>query len=242
MSSNKIKKIKINQIIRYILTLIVVGVMIRQFFLKKWFMMFVCIYTLVLFLIPRIFDKKFNIKFPLIIEIAIYIFIFASEVMGEIGEYYINVSWWDDLLHFTSGMLLLSVGLFFITLINKKNENLRLPILYKIIASFCFTTTILVLWECIEFGVDNFIGADMQKDTIITEIKSVNLNDDKVNKSVKINIDQLIVNEEDWIQKYGGYIDIGLYDTMYDLLDGILGASVFSIISYIYLKKQNKIV
>ncbi len=234
----KLKEVKFNQVIRSILSLIVVVIMIRQFFLKEWFMMFACFYTLVLFSLPRIFDKKFNIKFPMSIEIVIYLFIFASEIMGEIGEYYINITWWDDLLHFTSGMLLVSVGLFFITLVDKKNEKLRLPIFYKIIISFCFTMTILVLWECFEFGVDNLVGADMQKDTLITEIRSVDLNDEKVNKAIKIDIDELIVNGENWIQKYGGYIDIGLYDTMYDLLDGVLGASVFSIISYIYLRKK----
>ncbi len=83
------------------------------------------------------------------------------------------------------------------------------------------------------------MGTDMQKDTVITDIISVNLNDDKVNKAIKIGIDKLTVNGEDWIQKYGGYIDIGLYDTMYDLLDGIIGASVFSISRlYLFKKKQ----
>lgn len=123
MRKYEVKKVKANQLICFILSLLVVAIMIRQIFLKDWFLMFACFYTLVLFSIPRIFDKKFNIKFPIAIEITIYLFIFASEIMGEIGEYYINVSWWDDLLHFTSGMLLVSVGLFFITLVEKSMRN-----------------------------------------------------------------------------------------------------------------------
>lgn len=43
------------------------------------------------------------------------------------------------------------------------------------------------------------MGTDMQKDTVITDIISVNLNDDKVNKAIKIGIDKLTVNGEDWI-------------------------------------------
>ena len=87
MRKYEVKKVKANQLIRFILSLLVVAIMIRQIFLKDWFLMFACFYTLVLFSIPRIFDKKFNIKFPIAIEITIYLFIFASEIMGEIGEY-----------------------------------------------------------------------------------------------------------------------------------------------------------
>lgn len=80
----------------------------------------------------------------------------------------------------------------------------------------------------------------MQKDTFITKIYSVDLNENKVNQSVLLNINTLEVNGEDWIEKYGGYLDIGLYDTMFDLLDGLIGGTIYSVFSYVYLKKAQK--
>lgn len=238
----RVKKIRLNKLIRIILSIIVIIVLVRQIMLKDWFMVFSCLYTLITFSIPTIFDKKFKIKFPFVLEIAIYLFVFAAEIIGEVGAYYITVSWWDDLLHTTSGMLLTSVGLFLISLLGKKNKKLYLPTFYKVLTAFCFSATILVLWECFEFGMDNFFGTDMQKDTIITTINSVNLNKKRLNSSVELKVTSLEVNDEDWIKEYNGYIDIGLYDTMYDLLDGLMGTLLYSIFSYLYLNKKQKIV
>ena len=226
----KFEKKKMGKIVRLILSLIVIAIMIRQIFLKEWFMVFACIFTLIVFAIPRVFDKKFNIKFPMALEIAIYLFVFGAEIIGEIGEYYINVSWWDDLLHTVSGMLLAAVGLFFISVLNNENKRLNLPVFYKVFATFCFSITILALWECFEFGADCLTGSDMQKDTFITTINSVDLNEKKVNKSVSLNIETIEVNGEDWMKKYGGYLDIGLYDTIGDMICTVVGSFMFIVI------------
>lgn len=240
----KIKKeVKINlaTFVYFFLRFVVLLVLIRQIMLKDWIFAFTCLYTLVILSVPKIMDKKFKIKFPSLLEITIYLFIFAAEIMGEVGEYYITVSWWDNLLHTISGFALTGVGIFFVDLLNNKpSTHISLSPLYVTIASFCFSMTILVLWEFVEFGNDILLKGDMQKDTVITTITSVNLNEDNRNIPVRINVNELEVNGEDWIEKYGGYIDIGLYDTMNDLLDGFLGANIFSFFGYFYLKKRNE--
>lgn len=38
----------------------------------------------------------------------------------------------------------------------------------------------------------------------------------------------------------GGYLDIGLYDTMKDLIVNFIGAVVFSAIGFFYIKKRGK--
>lgn len=228
------------KIINYILKFLIIIVMVRQIYLKEWFFAFTCFYTLIIFSIPKIIDRKFKIDLPDTLEITIYLFVFAAEILGEINEYYLTVSWWDDLLHAVSGFVLAGVGIFFINLLNKKkNIHFSLSPLYVTIASFCFSMTILVFWEFFEYGADKYFKADMQKDTIVSSINSVKLNEDKRNKPVKKDIGTLVVNGEDWSQKYGGYIDIGLHDTMNDLFDGFLGASVYSVFGYIYLKRKD---
>ena len=76
---------------------------------------------------------------------------------------------------------------------------------------------------------------DMQKDAIITEITSVKLNEEGKNKPETIKINSLEVNGEDYMEKYGGYIDIGLNDTMEDLIVNFIGAIVFCSLGYFYL-------
>ena len=235
-----LKKIKPENLVRIFLSLIVLAIMIRQIILKEWVMTLACMLALILFSLPRIFDKKFKIKFPPVLEISIYLLVFASEIFGEIGNYYVTVSWWDDLIHALSGMALSAVALFVVCVVDNESKSISLSVGYKLVTAFCISMTVLVMWECVEFGVDNLFNRDMQKDRIITEITSVKVNPNNPTKPDTLEIKEIMINKEDWINKYGGYIDIGLYDTMFDLLDGLLGTSIYCFISYFYLKSHKK--
>ena len=232
-----ITKSKFEKTIRILLTIIVVLIMIRQIMLQEWERTFLCVFTLVVFSIPTIIDKRYKIKLPIGIEMSIYAITFCTEILGEIQEYYINITGWDKLMHFLSGMALSAIFIFIISVVDKEDRKLNVPNFYKAVAVFCFSVTILVLWEFLEFGADNIFGKDMQKDTFITKITSVSLNEDKINKPVTVNIKNLKINNEDYLKQYGGYLDIGLYDTMYDLLLGTFGSVIYSIGIYFYIKK-----
>ncbi len=45
-------------------------------------------------------------------------------------------------------------------------------------------------------------------------------------------IESVVVNGEDWTEQLGGYLDIGLIDTMKDLQVNCIGAIAFSIIGF----------
>ena len=96
--------------------------------------------------------------------------------------------------------------------------------------------TIGVLWEFFEFGMDMLFHTDMQKDFFVSAIHSVALNPEGHNVPVHMQVQSLLVNGEDWMAAYGGYLDIGLIDTMKDLFVNFIGAVAFSIIGYIYIK------
>ena len=100
--------------------------------------------------------------------------------------------------------------------------------------------TVGVLWEFFEFAADTYLHTDMQKDWIVHNINSVLFNPDGLNVVEHVHIDSLLVNGEDWIAKYGGYTDIGLVDTMKDLLVNFIGAVIFSIIGFFYVKSRGK--
>ena len=86
----------------------------------------------------------------------------------------------------------------------------------------------------------------MQKDRIIQTVSSVSLNPEGENKPVTIkNIKnttiQYIENgEEKALTIADGYIDIGIRDTMKDLFVNFIGAVVFSIIGFLYIKDRDE--
>ena len=98
--------------------------------------------------------------------------------------------------------------------------------------------TVGVLWEFFEFSMDWFFHTDMQKDFFVNAIHTVSLNPDGLNIVEHIPIESLTVNGEDWLSMYGGYLDIGLIDTMKDLFVNFIGAVVFSVIGFLYTKHR----
>ncbi|MBE6681387.1 MAG: hypothetical protein E7600_03775 [Ruminococcaceae bacterium] len=237
----QIKKHKATFAVYLILRLIVVVVLILSVIGKRYENVFVCSLTLVLFLVPAFFQKNFGIQLPTTLEIIIMLFIFAAEILGEIGAYYVKVPLWDTMLHTTNGFLCAAVGFSLVDLLNRNNRfKFHLSPLYLSIVAFCFSMTIGVLWEMFEFGADVFLGTDMQKDYIITKISSVALNAEPVNKAVVIDgISEVTVNGQ--LLNVEGYLDIGLIDTMKDLIVNFVGAVVFSIIGFFYVKSRGKL-
>ena len=100
--------------------------------------------------------------------------------------------------------------------------------------------TIGVLWEFFEYGADKYFHTDMQKDQIVENIYSVSLNPEGKNVPIKVeDITETQIITEDNTFVVSGYLDIGLIDTMGDLLVNFVGATVYCIIGFIYVKKRD---
>ena len=227
--------------VRGILSLLVLLLIVRQFFLHNYEGIFVGILTLILFGIPTFIERKTDIDLPPVLEGIIYCFIFAAEILGEIASFYTKIPYWDTMLHTINGFLMAAIGFALVDIFNRSDRfSVKLSPLFLAIVAFCFSMTVGVLWEFFEFAVDTYFGTDMQKDWIVTAINSVKFDPNGLNVVHHVDIDSLVVNGEDWISKYGGYIDIGLIDTMKDLLVNFIGAVVFSIIGFFYVKSRGK--
>ena len=188
-----------------------------------------------------ILEKRLSIDIPPLMEAIIYCFIFAAEILGEINSFYTRISGWDTMLHTLNGFLVAAVGFCLVDLFNRSEKmTFKLSPLFLALVAFCFSMTVGVLWEFFEFSMDYFFGTDMQKDFIINTIHSVTLNPDGLNNVVTEKITSLVVNGKDWMEFPGGYIDIGIIDTMKDLLVNFVGAVVFSAIGFFYVKNRGK--
>ena len=203
---------------------------------------FLCGFTLILFTIPTFIEDKLKIEFPTVLESTVYVFIFAAEILGEINNFYGIIPHWDTMLHTLNGFLCAGVGFSLVDLLNENSNNLNLSPFFVAVVAFCFSMTVGVFWEFFEFGMDQFVKTDMQKDSIVPSVYTVTLNENGENKVVSVkNISQTyIVTSGDVHTIDGGYIDIGLTDTMEDLFVNFEGALWFSVIGFLHVKNRER--
>ena len=234
------KKARNRTRVQMVLTMLVIVSIIRQFFLGNYHNMFLGILTLILFMVPQFIDKKLGVTIPVGLETVILIFIFSAEILGEINAFYVKIPVWDTILHTTNGFLMAAIGFALIDLFNRSDRfSIKMSPYFVAFFAFCFSMTIGVMWEFFECGMDLFFGMDTQKDTIVNSINTVMLDPTGGNQVIHIgDINSVIVNGKEL--GLGGYLDIGLLDTMKDLFVNFIGAVVFSIIGFFYVKKRGK--
>lgn len=223
-----------------ILCILVLAVLVRQIMLASYESAFFCVLTLLLLYVPSWVQVKLRIELPPPLEITILCFIFAAEILGEVNAFYVVVPNWDTMLHTLNGFLAAAVGFSVVILLNDDERlTFHLSPFFLALVAFCFSMTIGVLWEFFEFSMDYFFGFDMQKDTVVHSIHSVLLDPTRTNTVVTIpNIRDVDINGQSL--GVGGYVDIGIIDTMKDLFVNFIGAVVFSITGFFYAKSKGR--
>ncbi len=230
-------------VVYLILRLLVVISMIFQVLMGNFENVFMCVLSLLLFTIPTIISEKFKIGLPSLLEAIIYIFIFSTTILGEINNFYGVIPFWDTMLHTINGFLCAGIGFSLVDLLNQNSKQINLSPIYVVVVAFCFSMTIGILWEFYEFTADYVFRTDMQKDRIIQNISTVELNPYGKNIPIKINnIEKTQIYSKDGkiTTIENGYLDIGIIDTMKDLFVNFIGAVVFSVIGYLYVKNREK--
>ena len=236
----EIREHKSSFIVYVILRALVIVMMILQIFNRNFENVFLCALTLALLIVPSFIQVNLKIELPTGLEIILLLFIFAAEILGEIQAYYIRIPQWDTILHTMNGFLMAAIGFSLVDILNRnKRFSIRLSPVFVSIVAFCFSMTIGVVWEFFEFAMDKFFLLDMQKDTVLHTISTVMLDPTGGNHTVIIrDITDAAVNGESL--GLGGYLDIGLNDTMEDLFVNFVGAVIFSFIGYFYVKKRGQ--
>lgn len=216
---------------------------IRSIVNAQWESAFVCFLALLLYLIPPFLERTAKIELPTVLEILAFVFVFCSQILGELGNFYIRFPLWDTMLHTVCGFMFAAFGFCLMDILTKQRVNkFEMSPVFLAFIAFCFSMTIGVFWEFIEFGIDLIFHTDMQKDFYLDNIFSVALDPDASNKVVAVNgiTDVLITLEDGSTVPLSGYLDIGLIDTMKDLLVNFIGAVIFSIIGFFYVKHRGK--
>ena len=194
--------------------------------------------------LPQFVENRMRIEIPSVLEIIIFVFVFLAEVLGEMQSYFLKYQHWDTILHTTAGFLLAAVGFSLVNLLNK-SERVRFSLspAYLAVVAFCFSMTMGVLWEFFEFGADRLLLLDMQKDTSSRRFPPWTRPDAQqhARRHKRHHRRRIELSDgTDYALGLGGYLDIGIYDTMEDLFVNFIGAVVFSVIAYFEVRSQKR--
>ena len=236
-------------VIMYIvLRVLVIATLIRQSIAGNYYNAMLCVLTLVLFMIPAFADKQLKVNMPSLLEVVILLFIFSAEILGEIQNFYGTFHSWDTMLHTINGFMMAAIGFAMIDVLNNNPKfHFTASPLFVAFVAFCFSMTVGVLWEFFEFSMEYFFRIDMQRDFIYNTIATTNrvINPSGANSAVVVeNVRSVItgtVNGVPQTFEYDGYLDIGIKDTMKDLMVNCVGAIVFSILGVFYIKGRGHV-
>lgn len=236
----EMKEHKVLTTVYIVLRVIIIGILVFSIINGKWENTMTCVLTLILFMIPSFIENKMKIDIPNVVEVIMLLFVFSANILGEMGSFYEKIPFWDTLLHTLNGFICAGVGFGLIDILNREERiKINLSPIFVCLFSFSFSMTVGTVWEFFEFGVDVLLGMDMQKDTVINTINSVLLTGGNVNQITSINdITDTVVNGQSL--GINGYLDIGIIDTMKDLLVNFIGAVVFNFAGFFYLIGRGK--
>jgi len=154
-----------------IMAIILILVSILRLFVEIEFLSFiqnpeVAIFNSILLLIfsyiKQLFEKA-NLRIGDLIYIASSISVILTFMLGMIFGLLQEVQGFDKFSHLINGILLMFIGVLFLSLIEKKSTlNLLIPATI-IIFAFLFAGTIGVIWEIFEYLVDIITGSNMQR-------------------------------------------------------------------------------
>ncbi|MBQ9714365.1 MAG: hypothetical protein IJV83_03480 [Clostridia bacterium] len=200
----------------------------------EWDDMALSFATIAYVLIPIAVERLFKFR----IQPVLYIFILIYTVCPLIGSsynFYLIFSWWDDMLHGFAGVIFAMFGAYLPRVFHK---NAKPSVALGALMGFVFSLAVAGVWEFIEFGMDSIFDTDMQKDTWLTSTrpsyflgKIIGLPDGALASAGNTTI-TTIVTDANGITIYEkmGYLDIGLIDSMHDMLIETLGALIYTVI------------
>lgn len=204
--------------IYFILKVVVLFNMLISLISVKWAAAFICLFNLILLFVADYVMKKIN--YSDFLQLLIYIFLVGSLVGGEVYNLYFVIWFYDIVLHVISSFIV-SFLFFYIFKLFRFSVNKFLFML----CIFSFAMMVASLWEITEFSIDMVLDKDMQKDTVINEVNSMLLSSDS-NSIIKVKVNNMSIGDI----TLDGYLDIGLYDTIEDMICAVFGSIIYLIL------------
>jgi len=130
---------------------------------QDWLQAFLVAGVMVATLCPVAFRRQLPIDVPSEIQLVAVLFVFATLFLGEVHDYYERFWWWDLALHTTSGLLLGLLGFMVVYILNEdRHVDLHMRPAFVALFAFFFAVGLGAIWEIFEFGMDQYLGTNMQ--------------------------------------------------------------------------------
>jgi len=245
---NKIKKIseeysKTTLFIYLVIKILIILILLKVSFIKELSDILLCIVVFFLLDLPFYLSRKLKIRIPNCLVNGSFIYLFFTQILGEVCHFYQLVPHWDSLVHFLNGFLSASIGFSLIMLLNSRKMVFKLSTPFIISTTICFASTVGLTWEILEYSADNILKLDSQNDRYINEINTITLdpkNEGDIISIKHIGYTVLYDKYNNELIKLDGYLDIGIHDTMKDLIVNTLGTIIFIIFEYLYIVNNKK--
>lgn len=170
--------------------------------------------------LPWLLEKYFHCRMATWLYVFCLLYAIGS-LLGHGYDFYYILPWWDMLLHLCGGVVFAVLGVFLAEILNRGKPC---SLLLTVVFALCFSLAISVVWEFFEYGMDTFFAMDMQNDSVVTAIHSYTLGS---GLGELVSIPEITVTVVDGVAlPVAGYLDLGLHDTMDDMLIEALGALV----------------
>lgn len=115
--------------------------------------------------LPLLIERNYKLQLPIEFEFTLAFFVFATLFLGEAGDFYEKLWWWDIFLHGLGAVLFGLFGFIIMYSLREagsiKTRNVTLSVLI-----FTFAVAIGALWEIIEFMLDATLGFNMQQGSL----------------------------------------------------------------------------
>lgn len=227
------KRIRI--ILLCILEAFTVTTVILLFIFKGYTRLPLAIGTLFLLFAPMLIERIFKCK--LVLPLYIYTLFYAiGPMLGQTYNLYYLTNWWDKLLHISGGVLFAVCGVYICKKLLKTHHN---QLILTAVFALCFSMAISMAWEFVEFSADMLLNTDMQDDTIVSKINSYSFGKAIGEVGRLDNVHSVTINGK--ALPFEGYLDIGLIDTMADMILETLGAVVLVLV-YIVDKGKHSLI
>lgn len=183
-------------------------------------------------------ERIFGVRAPLPYTIFVMTFVLFC-FLGASFNFYTIIKHLDDILHACWGLVFATVGIIIIKSCLGTPKGVKGVVAY-VMFGIGFAMLMSIIWEIFEFCGDNILGEmDMQQDAIVDHIHSFKLYPSP-DAPAPDNLHTWNIEGIDRTELYdsegnllgvinGGYLDIGLIDTMMDLIFCITFLMAFSL-------------
>jgi len=186
-----------------------------------------CLLYLIIVLVLPLLEYALNITLtPLITVFGMSIAV--GSILGEACNFYYIFPHFDEVLHTTSGFVFACFGMCLIKKLVDGKESAK-SFLGMVGFAIAFSLAIALVWELFELCGSNIVGIDMEEDTLINKINTYYFTQDRADITVIEDITKTVIyyGDGEVLTIENGYLDIGFYDTLFDMLVCFIGAIIF---------------